>query len=401
MTVRRPGLAFAALSLLYFLVSAGTFNALGVVLPAMVGELHWSWKAAGLGYALLGTACGLTSLAAAGAIRRWGVRPTLLAGGGMLAVGFAAMALTRSVWIYLAAASLIGVAFSYCTSVPGTHVLTAIFERRSTAVGAYFTLGALGGVAGPKLVTTLSALVGWRGFWWAFAAASVLVAAFAAAASPNRVEHAPGVDVPPDQVGPRRLREAMREGPVRRALTAPQFYVIVGAYTMYMLINTTAHGFAVEHLIERGVSAATAADILSFEALIGAAVSAVGGLAGERVSPRVLLIVCLVCLIGGMTALAFAHGPALMVVFAVGVGIGFGLSFVAATLLLLDYFGRETYLELYSVMCLASTLAALGPALGGWARDAVGGFGGVFLICAAAAFVMLIATGLMKRPARA
>ncbi|HEY1560350.1 MAG TPA: MFS transporter [Caulobacteraceae bacterium] len=401
MAVRRPWLAFAALSLLYFLVSAGTFNALGVILPAMVGELHWSWKDAGLGYALLGVACGLTSLAAAGSIRRYGVRLTLLAGGAMLAAGFAAMALTHSVWVYLAAASLIGVAFSFCTSVPGTYVLTAIFERRSTIVGAYFTLGALGGVAGPKLVTTLSALAGWRGFWWAFVAASVITAGFGALASPNRVEHGPGVDIPPDQVGPGRLLTAMREGPVRRALATPQFYVIVGAYTMYMLINTTAHGFAVEHLIERGVTPGAAANVLSFEALIGAAVSAIGGIAGERVSAKTLLVLCLVSLIGGMTALAFAHGPLLMAVFAAGVGVGFGLSFVAATMLLLGYFGRGVYLELYSIMCLVSTLAALGPALGGWARDAVGGFQGVFVICALAALIMLAASAVMKRPANA
>lgn len=396
MAVRRPWLTFAALSLLYFLVSAGTFNALGVVLPAMVRELHWNWKQAGLGYALLGVACGLTSLAAAGSIRRYGVRPTLLVGGVMLATGFAAMALTRSVWVYLAAASLIGVAFSYCTSVPGTYVLTAIFQRRSTIVGAYFTLGALGGVAGPQLVTGLSALAGWRGFWWAFAAASVFVAGFAALASPNRVDHDPGVDIPPGQVGPARLMRAMPDW--RGALAAPPFYVIIGAYTMYMLINTTAHGFAVEHLIERGVTPGAAADVLSFEALIGAAVSAIGGIAGERVSPKTLLIICLISLIGGMSALAIAHGPLLMAVFAVGVGVGFGLSFVAATMLLLVYFGRGVYLELYSVMCLVSTLAALGPALGGWARDAVGGFQGVFLICALAALVMLAATVLMKPP---
>jgi MFS family permease len=100
-----------------------------------------------------------------------------------------------------------------------------------------------------------------------------------------------------------------------------------------------------------------------------------------------------------MTALAFAHGPLLMAVFAVGVGVGFGLSFVAATMLLLSYFGRGVYLELYSIMCLVSTLAALGPALGGWARDEVGGFQGVFLICALAALVMLAASTVLKRPA--
>ncbi|MGA2951646.1 MAG: TonB-dependent receptor, partial [Caulobacteraceae bacterium] len=72
----RPRLAFVALSGLYFLVTAGTFNGLGVVLPAMVSQLAWNWKEAGAGYALLGVACGLTSLAAAGAIRRFGVRAT-------------------------------------------------------------------------------------------------------------------------------------------------------------------------------------------------------------------------------------------------------------------------------------------------------------------------------------
>jgi hypothetical protein len=67
-------------------------------------------------------------------------------------------------------------------------------------------------------------------------------------------------------------------------------------------------------------------------------------------------------------------------------------------MLLLTYFGRRAYLELYSIMCLISTAAALGPALGGRARDAFGNFSGVFFACALAAFVMLIATLAMTPP---
>ncbi|MGH7024876.1 MAG: CynX/NimT family MFS transporter [Caulobacteraceae bacterium] len=388
------------MSLLYFLVSAGTFNALGVALPAMVGELKWSWKVAGSGYALLGLACGLTSLLAAGSIRRLGVRATLLAGAAMLVAGFGALALTRSTVVFLAATSLIGVAFSFCTSVPGTHVLTAIFRRRSTMVGAYFTIGALGAVAGPLSYVFIARLAGWRGFWWAFAVASGAAACLAAVASPDRVDHDPALDAPPDQVGPVRLVGALREWTVRQALASRQFYVIVGAYTMYMLINTTAHGFAVEHLMERGISQTAAATTLSLEALIGATVSVIGGIVGEKVRPKVLLLVCLAALIVGMSALAAARGYALMAVFAIGVGVGFGLSFVAATMLLLTYFGQRAYLELYSMMCLISTAAALGPALAGWARDTVGGFAGVFYLCALAALVMLVATALLRPPAR-
>ena len=41
-------------SLVFFLITATTFSSLGVVLPAMIGELHWSWGGAGTGFSLLG-----------------------------------------------------------------------------------------------------------------------------------------------------------------------------------------------------------------------------------------------------------------------------------------------------------------------------------------------------------
>jgi MFS family permease len=170
---------------------------------------------------------------------------------------------------------------------------------------------------------------------------------------------------------------------------------------MYLLINTTAHGFAVEHLIERGLPQAAGGVMLSVEALIGAVVSIIGGIVGERVRPKSLLVICLIASIGGMVALGVAHGYAMMAAYAVGVGIGYGLSFVASTMLLLTYFGRRAYLELYSIMCLISTSAALGPAVGGWARDTLGTFAGVFYLCAVAALLMLVATVLMKAPALA
>ncbi len=393
-----PWITFTALSLLFFLVSGGTFNSLGVVLPAMVREMHWNWKQAGLGFTLLGVTCGLTSVAAAASVRRIGVRATLLAGGVMLVIGFAALAIAHSVLVYLIGTSVVGVAFSFSTTVAGTHVLTAIFKRRSTVIGAYFTIGTLGGVAAPLIYVAIAPVAGWRAYWWLFVAASAVLSLFAAAATPDRVDHLGVDEAPPEQVGPGELIGALGEWTVRRALGASQFYVIVGAYTMYLLINTTAHGFAVEHLIERGISQTAGAAMLSIEALIGASVSVIGGIVGEKVKPKTLLIVCLISSIAGMIGLGVAHGYAMMAVYAVGVGIGYGLSFVASTMLLLTYFGRRAYLELYSIMCLLSTTAALGPAVGGWARDTMGSFAGVFYLCALTAVIMLATTVLMRPP---
>jgi len=134
------------------------------------------------------------------------------------------------------------------------------------------------------------------------------------------------------------------------------------------------------------------------EALIGAAVSSIGGLIGEKVSPRTLLIIALTGTTVGMAGLAEAHDILLMSVFAVGLGVGFGLSFVASTMLLLRYFGPKLYLELYSVMCLLSTAAALGPAYGGHVRDVLGSFSQVFWACCGITAVMLVATLFLKPP---
>jgi len=392
-----PWVTFAALSLLFFLVSAGTFSSLGVVLPAMVRELRWNWGQAGLGYTFLGLACGLSSLAPAALIRRVGVRGTIAVGALLLMAGFAALALGHSVRVYLAATLVIGLAFALTATVPGTHVLTGLFARRSAVLGAYFTIGALGGVAGPLLyVGVVSATHQWRDYWWLFVAGAGTLGGFAAAAAPARIVVATG----PGEALPNDAPSAGADGhwTVARALRTPQFYVIVGAYTMYLLINTTAHGFAVEHLIERGVAAKVAAGMLSLEALIGAAVTVVGGLVGERVRPKILLVISLIALIGGMTSLAEARDVLLMLGYAVGVGVGFGLSLLSSTLLLINYFGRRANLELYSSMCLLSTAAALGPAFGGRARDTLGSFTVVFLLCALATFLMLIATVLMTPP---
>jgi MFS family permease len=390
---------FAALSLVFFVVSAGSFNSLGVVLPDMVRELHWNWNEAGLGFTFLGLACGLASLVPAVLIRWIGVRGTMLVGAASLSAGFAAIAATPSIWPYLAGTLLVGLGFALVGTVAGTHVLTGLFNRRSTAIGAYFTVGALGGVAGPLFYVAVHALTAsWRAYWWLFVALSVASGLFAIMTSPPRGWEPPHEDVPPEQIGPIDSIKEPADWSVRRALATSQFYVIVAAYTMYLLINTTAHGFAVEHLIERGVDAKLAAGMLSLEALVGAGIGVVGGILGERLSAKTLLVAGLAASTGGMVGLAVAHGLGLMLVYAFGVGLGWGLSFVTSTMLLLTYFGRRPYLELYSIMCLLSTSAALGPAFGGWIRDLLGGFEQVFLVCAGATLLVLIATVLMRPP---
>jgi hypothetical protein len=63
-----------------------------------------------------------------------------------------------------------------------------------------------------------------------------------------------------------------------------------------------------------------------------------------------------------------------MLIYAIGVGVGFGLTVLAVTVLLLNYYGRRSNLELFSLTCLVGAVSAAGrssaaPCATGWAAS--------------------------------
>ena len=384
-----PLLILATMSLLYFLLMAGTFNSLGLVLPDMVKAFGMNWAEAGFGFTLLGTACGLVSLAPAWTIRRFGVAKTLVAGTVLLVAGFVLMFASAGVLSYDIAAVLLGLGFCFCGTVPGVHVLTSIFSRRSAVLGTYFTIGSMGAVAGPELYL-LAHLAGldWRQYWLCFAVGAAVLGMLAAAMSaavPRHTRH-DAAQVASDPVAPQ----------VRRALRTGRYWVIVAAYTACLAINTTTHSFAFQHMVDRGMAPAVATQLISLAALFAAGGSALAGVLGERVGARALSMLALGGLGLSALTLAIGHGPVVLGIWVVSLGVGLGLSYVGTAVLLQDCFGPRASLELYSIMTAVSTSAAIGPAVGGAIRDHTGSFAGIFVPLAVIALAMLGALALVK-----
>lgn len=76
-----------------------------------------------------------------------------------------------------------------------------------------------------------------------------------------------------------------------------------------------------------------------------------------------LLIGSLIIMIIGVISLSIATSWLWLILFVLCVGIGYGMTFLASSVLLSNYFGRGPYLELFSVVNLLSTLACLAPLL--------------------------------------
>ena len=391
MTKRSGWLTLGLMSALYFIITAATFASLGLALPAMVAELGWSWTGAGFGFTLLGFLCGITSAVPATLIRRYGVRACLLAGCVVMALAFLCLARTDGLLLYFVGASLAGLGFTLLDSVPGTYLVSRLFPRPSFAIGLFFTIGGLGGVAGPLLYSQVLGVTGdWRSYWLVVGALIVLmglVAAFLVDAK-TEVGHAAQSD---PQISTERWT-------MREALQTRQFWIIASAYAAFQFCGITASAVSVAHLTQHGVAAAVAAGILSVEALLNSGARLAGGILTRFVGAKSLLIVSLTCLIIGLLALGAARTVPMMLVYAAGIGIGYGLTLFAATIVLLDYFGRGPYLELFSTVNLISTVGAVAPTLAGLTRDYTGGFTPFFIGLAVMVALVLVAVAMMRAP---
>ncbi|MGZ5925544.1 MAG: MFS transporter [Rhizomicrobium sp.] len=391
--MRRPWITLAAVSAVFFLITATTFSSLGVVLPAMIGELHWSWGGAGSGFSLLGVAAGITATIPASLIRRFGVRITLVVGSLVMAAAFACLALTHGLLLYFLGCLLMGLGFTLLATVPGTYLLARLFANPSFAFGLYFTVGGLGGVAGPVLYLWVAGLTqNWRAYWLV-SLAIVLAAGLLSAVL---------VDVDSDVRGgsgsdPDITKEVW---PVKAALRTPQFAVLAAAYSIFLFVGITVNAVSVAHLMGRGIPAAVAGGMMSAEALVNAGARLAGGVIVRWIEAKTLLLLSLAMLIGGLVALSAAHDMPLMLLYALGVGVGYGLTFFASTILLLDYFGRGPNLELFAAINLISTVGAGGPAFAGFVADHTGSFVPAFTILEVLVAMVLVAVIVMRRPQR-
>ncbi|HUE66502.1 MAG TPA: MFS transporter [Rhizomicrobium sp.] len=391
--VERGARAWATLGLmsaLYFIITAATFGSLGLALPAMVGELGWSWTGAGFGFSLLGFLCGITSAVPATLVRRFGVRTCLLMGSLVMALAFLCLALTHGLLLYFLGASLAGLGFTLLDSVPGTYLVSRLFQRPSFAIGLFFTIGGLGGVAGPLLYSGVAtAASSWRSYWLvmgALVAVTGVISAFAVDA---------GTDVGGTGGDPDISTEAWT---MREALQTSQFWIIAAAYAAFQFCGITASSVSVAHLTQHGVAAVIAGSMMSVEALLNSGARFIGGIMTRFVSARMMLVISLASLVVGLIALAMARDLPMMLVYAAGIGIGYGLTLFSATILLLDYFGRRAYLELFSTVNLISTIGAAAPTLAGLTRDQTGTFTPFFVVLALLVALVILAVVTMRAP---
>jgi MFS family permease len=330
------------------------------------------------------------------------MRATFGIGGAILAAGLALMATTHGLQQYFLGAGLAGLGFTLCALIPGVAVINQwLPQRRSFAIGAYMTIGGLGGVAGPLVVTRVVAETGsWRMHWWVMSISIAVLAVLAVALLKSPPGSAGDAETSAHKAEKHsdRVYKTLGNWQFKDIWRTPQFLIIVAAQTVTLLSGVTTNTWAVSHMGNLGIVFAVAAGALSGHALVNASSRTFGGALATWVDPKWLLASALVAEIIGMLALSHADNMTMIVLFALGEGYGFGMCMFATTILLVNYFGAKEAPKTIGTMYLVTTLATLGPYLGGVIADRYGGFTGVFQFFAVTLAVCLFAVVFMRPP---
>lgn len=389
-----------AASLAFFFVTATTFTSLGYVLYTMVAQLGWSKAAAGLSFALLGLACGLSSPLPPVMMKAFGTRMTMFAGCLVLAAGFLIASMIENLGFFFVATSLMGIGFSLVAPSPAIYLLATWFPRTSARmIGFYFMVGSSGGIAGPLIVGTIVGLTGdWRLHWLVMAICALLVGLICLVCVRDAVK-VESIEQVKDVRGQQGNERPLSAWTVREALRSPSFVILAAIMTVVQTVVTTAHATLVAHVANLGAGPAPGAIAMSLLAFAGTGAKGVTGAVCERYDPRGILIAGLALQTVAIALMSMTPLVVVACAAAVLFGAGWGMSWLSAHVLLLRYFGAAIAGDMTAMATMATTFAVLGPIGAGRIADVTGTYAPALLFLAVLlAAAIAVAVLFLKAP---
>jgi MFS family permease len=333
---------------------------------------------------------------------RIGGRPTVFIGSILLVIGFVLCARSHSLFSFYVAMTFLGIGYSFAGNVPGVYLITGWFKHQyARVIGYYLTLGALGASVAPPIVNEIVRRVGWRGHWLVMAVTAgaigviclLLIREAKSKANVSEAAAAPAIAV----ADPAHV--AQHDWTPRQAIFTPQFMLIAAAMASTMACVTTISAIDVFHFVKLGDTTTQAALVLSAVGATATVVKAGSGWLSEKIRPVFIVSVGLVLQAAGFALMAIAATHFEQFVSAVAFGTGWGLTYVAGTVVLVDYFGGQTGSKILSIVWFLTSIAAGGPPLAGWIADNYGTFAPIFYVFAVLSFALALPIWFMQRPA--
>ncbi|MDO8533000.1 MAG: MFS transporter [Dehalococcoidia bacterium] len=383
------------------------FYGFGIFFPSIQQEFGWSRTLIGGAYSAATISGGLVTIVVGFLIEKLGPRKLMLVGISAAAVGYMALSLVQSLWMFYAVYIVLIAVGIYGGVQSPTEVVTAYWfvRRRAMAQGMLSSAIAVGGMTISPLLAMAILAYGWRN---AALAVGVVIAVCCIPAAllvrdrPQQMGLSPdGVPAPGDgQAAATPASVRATDMTVRQALRTPQFWLLSVALALKFIGSGAVFVHLIPYLVDRGFDRQTAANLLGLLALVSIFGRVLFGYLGDRVSKRILLTVtmCLECLgvILLMGATTLSQVILAVVVFAQGMGT---LPLIPA--IRAEYFGLGKFAALSGIMWGISTMGLVaGPVVAGLSFDITGSYTSAFALFIGAYVVAILISALTPPPRR-
>ena len=399
-----PSYLALAVTVVTLALAYGVWYAYSVFLVALLREFGWSRSVLAGAFSIFTLVSGGAGPVLGALADRFGPRRLILIGGVLLAGSLWADSLITRAWhLYLTFGLLTAVGVATAGWTPAVVMVQRQWKAR---LGLALGIAGSGVGLGIFLVVPLcQALIDGFGWRWAFRVLAVLCALWILPATYLAIRDAPPLPrVPVARSGDG--HPATGEHSLERALANPSFRLIGLAVFLGSICSQTLHVHQAAFLVDHGLSAMTAASVISVVGAASILGKTGGGWISDYLSRELVYALGMIGMILGVGVLwlvALAPSAWLALGYAVLFGVGYSVTAFIVPAMMSDRFRGPHFGSIFGATQVAS---ALGSALGAWLAgrifDATGSYAIAFTLAAAAAAVAALSVwaGRMRGPAR-
>jgi MFS family permease len=370
----------------------------GVFFKPTEAEFGWSRALISGAYSISAIVQGVTGIIMGGLNDRFGPRVVITLCGLLLGLGFWLMAWVNAPWqLYLFYVVIVGTGMGGIFAPQFSTIARWFVKRRGVMTGIVIAGGGTGGIIIPPVSNWLISAYGWRDAY-AITGVTVLVIIILAAQflrrDPAKMRQAPYGE----NTGREQELNLDAEGlSFKEAIRTSQFWMTVTVVFCFGLDVSITRVHLVPHVIDLGISAATAANILAASGGALVVGSILLGMVADRIGNRQTLVICFILISAALFWLLIARETWMFYLFAIIIGLATGAGAMLEPPLVAELFGIKSHGLLLGIIECSTTIgSAVGPFITGYIFDVRGSYQLAFLICAATGVVGLILSAALR-----
>lgn len=406
------GWTVAIASLFIIMVLSGIHYTYGVFFKPLLQEFGWSRAVTSGAFSFYMVLYGLMTPVAGVLTDRYGPRVTVTACGILMGIGFLLMSLVNAAWqLYMIYGLLVGVGYSAGYAPPLSTTARWFLEKRGLALGIVVSGVGIGAMVMAPLIRYFISSYGWRTAYiivglivWAV----VIPAALMLRRDPKdvgvlpygqRAEAQAQKLATSDAATVRKERSSLT---LREAVRRRAFWAVLLMYLLAMIGGQMVVIHLVPYGTDIGLSAATAATLLTLFGGFGIVGRLLMGVVSDRIGGRATIALCLGAQAVVMLWLTFGGSPQTIYFFAAIFGFVYGGAVTMFPTITGELFGVQAMGGVFGGITGGAGIgSATGPFLAGFIFDVTGSYHFAFLsgaVILAAAAVIALLLRKAKRP---